>query len=162
MVIVTRVSPPPLSIPTISDHLWPSLIISKGDYIWIEPQTKREFDVAIGARVIAAEGRRIQVVDDDTKVGLADLSIGVIEWVLCLPISGTMADSGEKDQSDAPDFGSGRRRHDFVGRLAWGGNTAESVDQIQWKCHLCESKHSWRPILSLCVLRPIPARYWWR
>ncbi|CAG2104686.1 unnamed protein product [Medioppia subpectinata] len=39
----------------------------EGDYIWIEPQTKREFDVAIGARVIAAEGRRIQVVDDDTK-----------------------------------------------------------------------------------------------
>ena len=37
----------------------------QGDYIWIEPISRREFDVAIGARVVAAEGRRIQVVDDD-------------------------------------------------------------------------------------------------
>ena len=50
----------------VSHHL--TLSSLKGDYIWIEPQTKREFDVAIGARVIAAEGRRIQVVDDDAKV----------------------------------------------------------------------------------------------
>ena len=33
----------------------------QGDYIWIEPISRREFDVAIGARVVAAEGRRIQV-----------------------------------------------------------------------------------------------------
>jgi len=39
----------------------------QGDYIWIEPVTGREFDVAIGARVVSAEGRRIQVKDDDTK-----------------------------------------------------------------------------------------------
>lgn len=37
----------------------------QGDYIWIEPVTGKEFDVAIGARVISAEGRRIQVRDDD-------------------------------------------------------------------------------------------------
>lgn len=37
----------------------------QGDYIWIEPVTGKEFDVAIGARVISAEGRRIQVKDDD-------------------------------------------------------------------------------------------------
>uniref|UniRef100_A0A182SCD0 Myosin-VIIa n=1 Tax=Anopheles maculatus TaxID=74869 RepID=A0A182SCD0_9DIPT len=37
----------------------------RGDYIWIEPVSGREFDVAIGARVISAEGRRIQVRDDD-------------------------------------------------------------------------------------------------
>uniref|UniRef100_A0A0P6FXT3 Unconventional myosin-X n=1 Tax=Daphnia magna TaxID=35525 RepID=A0A0P6FXT3_9CRUS len=37
------------------------------DYVWIEPSTKREFDVAIGARVVSAEGKRIQVVDDDGK-----------------------------------------------------------------------------------------------
>lgn len=37
----------------------------QGDYIWIEPATGREFDVAIGARVVSAEGRRIQVQDDD-------------------------------------------------------------------------------------------------
>ncbi|KAL4712976.1 hypothetical protein ACJJTC_012046 [Scirpophaga incertulas] len=36
-----------------------------GDYIWIEPVSGREFDVAIGARVLAAEGRRILVRDDD-------------------------------------------------------------------------------------------------
>lgn len=38
--------------------------------MWIEPSTKREFDVAIGARVVSAEGKRIQVVDDDGKVSL--------------------------------------------------------------------------------------------
>ena len=42
----------------------------QGDYIWIEPVSGREFDVAIGARVISAEGRRIQVKDDDGKVGI--------------------------------------------------------------------------------------------
>lgn len=40
----------------------------QGDYIWIEPVTGKEFDVAIGARVVSAEGRRIQVKDDDNKV----------------------------------------------------------------------------------------------
>lgn len=39
----------------------------QGDYIWIEPSTGKEFDVAIGARVITAEGRRIQVRDDDSQ-----------------------------------------------------------------------------------------------
>ncbi|XP_075149189.1 unconventional myosin-VIIa ck [Haematobia irritans] len=41
------------------------VIVTRGDYIWIEPASGREFDVAIGARVISAEGRRIQVRDDD-------------------------------------------------------------------------------------------------
>lgn len=41
------------------------IFLPKGDYIWIEPATGREFDVAIGARVTSAEGRRIQVRDDD-------------------------------------------------------------------------------------------------
>ncbi|XP_044016052.1 myosin-VIIa isoform X1 [Aphidius gifuensis] len=41
------------------------VIVTRGDYIWIEPISGREFDVAIGARVISAEGRRIQVKDDD-------------------------------------------------------------------------------------------------
>lgn len=44
------------------------LYLTQGDYIWIEPISGREFDVAIGARVISAEGRRIQVKDDDNKV----------------------------------------------------------------------------------------------
>uniref|UniRef100_A0A1B6CKI8 Myosin-VIIa n=1 Tax=Clastoptera arizonana TaxID=38151 RepID=A0A1B6CKI8_9HEMI len=43
------------------------VIVTRGDYIWIEPVSGREFDVAIGARVISAEGRRIQVKDDDGK-----------------------------------------------------------------------------------------------
>ena len=38
-----------------------TLYIIQGDYIWIEPVSRREFDVAIGARVVTAEGRRIQV-----------------------------------------------------------------------------------------------------
>lgn len=41
------------------------VIVTRGDYIWIEPVSIREFDVAIGARVLAAEGRRIRVKDDD-------------------------------------------------------------------------------------------------
>ncbi|XP_051159362.1 myosin-VIIa [Leptopilina boulardi] len=43
------------------------VIVTRGDYIWIEPISGREFDVAIGARVVSAEGRRIQVKDDDNK-----------------------------------------------------------------------------------------------
>ena len=38
-----------------------SIALFQGDYIWIEPVSRREFDVAIGARVVTAEGRRIQV-----------------------------------------------------------------------------------------------------
>lgn len=45
-----------------------NLHIFQGDYIWIEPISDKEFDVAIGARVVSAEGRRIQVKDDDNKV----------------------------------------------------------------------------------------------
>lgn len=44
------------------------MCVFQGDYIWIEPISGREFDVAIGARVISAEGRRIQVKDDDNQV----------------------------------------------------------------------------------------------
>jgi hypothetical protein len=40
----------------------------QGDYIWIEPVSGREFDVAIGARVVSAEGKRILIKDDDGKV----------------------------------------------------------------------------------------------
>jgi len=42
--------------------------IFQGDYIWIEPISGREFDVAIGAKVVSAEGNRIQVRDDDGRV----------------------------------------------------------------------------------------------
>lgn len=45
-----------------------NLKLFQGDYIWIEPISGREFDVAIGARVISAEGKRIQVKDDDGRV----------------------------------------------------------------------------------------------
>lgn len=40
----------------------------QGDYIWIEPVSGREFDVAIGARVASTEGKRILVKDDDGRV----------------------------------------------------------------------------------------------
>ena len=33
----------------------------KGEHIWIDAVSDREFDVALGARVIAKEGKRIQV-----------------------------------------------------------------------------------------------------
>uniref|UniRef100_A0A336KV27 CSON011982 protein n=1 Tax=Culicoides sonorensis TaxID=179676 RepID=A0A336KV27_CULSO len=41
------------------------VIVTRGDFIWIEPISGQEFDVAIGAKVISAEGKRIQVKDDD-------------------------------------------------------------------------------------------------
>lgn len=41
------------------------VIVTRGDYIWIEPVTGQEFDVAIGARVTNADGRHIQIKDDD-------------------------------------------------------------------------------------------------
>lgn len=41
---------------------------NKDDYIWVEPQTKQPFDVAIGARVKAVEGQKTLVIDDDGKV----------------------------------------------------------------------------------------------
>lgn len=40
----------------------------QGDYIWVEPQSKKEFDVAIGARVKSVDGRKILMIDDDSKV----------------------------------------------------------------------------------------------
>ncbi|KAJ6223846.1 hypothetical protein RDWZM_002391 [Blomia tropicalis] len=43
------------------------VIVTRGDYIWVEPQTKKEFDVAIGARIKSVEGRKMLVVDDDAQ-----------------------------------------------------------------------------------------------
>lgn len=43
------------------------VIVTRGDYIWIEPISGREFDVAIGARVSSTEGKRILVKDDDDR-----------------------------------------------------------------------------------------------
>ncbi|XP_076323728.1 myosin-VIIa-like isoform X2 [Tachypleus tridentatus] len=43
------------------------VILTRGDYIWIEPQSKREFDVAIGAQVTSTHGKGFQVIDDDGK-----------------------------------------------------------------------------------------------
>lgn len=41
------------------------VIVTKGDYIWIEQDSNRQFDVAIGARVIASDGRQIKVSTDE-------------------------------------------------------------------------------------------------
>ena len=51
----------------------------QGDYIWIEPVSKRQFDVAIGARVLAADGVKILVVDDDNKVSGVESSAAISE-----------------------------------------------------------------------------------
>lgn len=45
-------------------------LLLQGDYIWIEPISGREFDVAIGARVVSAEGKRILIKDDDGQVNI--------------------------------------------------------------------------------------------
>ncbi|KAA0203334.1 hypothetical protein HAZT_HAZT001173 [Hyalella azteca] len=38
-----------------------------GDYIWVEPTSGSEFDVAIGAKVLSIDGRRVTVQDDARK-----------------------------------------------------------------------------------------------
>ena len=43
-------------------------VLSQGDYIWLEPETSGEFDVAVGAQVRSISGGSIHVVDDDKKV----------------------------------------------------------------------------------------------
>lgn len=54
----------------------------QGDYIWIEPITGREFDVAIGARVISTEGKRILVKDDDERVCILISIVSCLNFVL--------------------------------------------------------------------------------
>ena len=43
------------------------VIVTKGDYIWLEQDSNRQFDVAIGARVLASDGRQIKVNTDEGK-----------------------------------------------------------------------------------------------
>lgn len=43
------------------------VIVTKGDHIWLEQDSNRQFDVAIGAQVIASDGRQITVLTDDGK-----------------------------------------------------------------------------------------------
>ena len=43
------------------------VILSKGDHVWLEPEKKGEFDVAIGGRVKFTHSGKIQVIDDDGK-----------------------------------------------------------------------------------------------
>ncbi|KAE9550764.1 hypothetical protein FO519_006016 [Halicephalobus sp. NKZ332] len=40
------------------------VLITKGDFIWIEPVTKGQYGAPVGARVISSEGGKILVVDD--------------------------------------------------------------------------------------------------
>ena len=47
-----------------------------------------------------------------------------------------MVDSGETDQSHAPDFGARRRGHDQSGRPPRGRNTQEFTHPVQREPHL--------------------------
>ena len=51
------------NVPTKPAHLCPKKNTkSQGEHVWIEPVSKGEFDIALGARVISKEaGGRIQV-----------------------------------------------------------------------------------------------------
>ena len=44
------------------------LFFFQGDHVWLEPKTRDEFSVAIGARVKFTESGKVLVVDDDGKV----------------------------------------------------------------------------------------------
>ena len=44
------------------------LFYSQGDYVWLEPDTKGEFDVGVGAKVKAIDNGNYCVIDDDNKV----------------------------------------------------------------------------------------------
>lgn len=39
----------------------------KGEYVWIKPPQDGEFDVPIGAKVLARDAKRIKIVDDDGR-----------------------------------------------------------------------------------------------
>ncbi|XP_050389741.1 myosin-VIIa [Patella vulgata] len=41
------------------------VLLSKGDHVWLEPETRGEFSVALGAKVQFSESGRIKVIDDD-------------------------------------------------------------------------------------------------
>lgn len=43
------------------------VIVTKGDHIWLEQDSQRQFDTAIGARVISSDGRQIRVLTDEQK-----------------------------------------------------------------------------------------------
>ena len=62
------------------------LIFLQGDYIWIEPVSKREFDVAIGARVVSAEGRKIQVCYKTCQKCLIRISASILSVTLRLHV----------------------------------------------------------------------------
>jgi len=43
------------------------VLLSKGDFTWVDPQTNGEFDVAMGGRVKNVEGENYCVIDDENK-----------------------------------------------------------------------------------------------
>ncbi|XP_046338016.2 myosin-VIIa-like isoform X1 [Haliotis rufescens] len=43
------------------------VILGKGDHVWLEPETRGEFTVAIGAKVQFSESGKIKVIDDDGR-----------------------------------------------------------------------------------------------
>jgi myosin-7 len=44
------------------------VLITKGDFIWIEPVIKGQYGAPIGARVISSEAGKILIVDDQGNV----------------------------------------------------------------------------------------------
>lgn len=44
------------------------MFVLKGDFVWLDPKEKSEYDVAIGGRVYNSTSSQIQIVDDEGKV----------------------------------------------------------------------------------------------
>jgi hypothetical protein len=44
------------------------------DWVWIEPATNGEFDVAVGAQIRGMSGDNVSLIDDDQKVTVDDIT----------------------------------------------------------------------------------------
>ena len=53
-------------------HLYPL-----GDHVWVDERTGKEFNVEIGARVVATQAGQIVLIDDNEKVNFI-LSVNVL------------------------------------------------------------------------------------
>lgn len=42
--------------------------LKKGDFVWLQPKEKNDYDLAIGGRIYNSNSTQIQIIDDEEKV----------------------------------------------------------------------------------------------